>query len=560
MKRSAVHAILAFIAIVNFYCSSFAAGETAEKPIAILIYASNPLYYELNLSSALSQKYNNFRIFYIDDGLHSWVLEGIYYWIREHDTQRRVTIITDHQQKGLLGNYWSIIHKYIEDDEIVIHLRADDWFEHEHVLKHINELYQDESTWMTYAQFMVYPTMQPGYCKQYPESVVLDNSWRKQSLLLPYSHLCTFYGRLFKNIKLQDFIERNGFFPCAFESAFMYPMLEMAGNHVQFVPELLYIYNKRGINVPAEQNIYLKMAVARYIQEKQEYKPLRTLSCEAVQCDGVDIIVFSFNRPMQLYALLESIERHMSGVGNISILYRVTNDEYERGYKLVKDRFKKVKFVPQIMTPRNEFKMQTVELVRQSSAYLMFGVDDIIVKDKINLKDCVSWIEKTKAYGFYLRLGKNIKKCYFPQAPINPDSSIKPYIELDHHVCAWEFQHGSHDWKYPNTLDMTIYRRDTALAPLTNLLYQTPNMLEGLWFGIADYQGIGLSYSFSKIVNLPLNVVQDDEFNNPHTIDIAPEKLLRLFLDGLKIDIDAVYQINNESAHIDFIPPLVVRI
>ena len=52
-----------------------------------------------------------------------------------------------------------------------------------------------------------------------------------------------------------------------------------------------------------------------------------------------DFVIFSYNRPLQLYAFLESIEKYVAGIGSIQVIYRVSDDSYEEGYKVVKKEF-----------------------------------------------------------------------------------------------------------------------------------------------------------------------------------------------------------------------------
>ena len=41
-----------------------------------------------------------------------------------------------------------------------------------------------------------------------------------------------------------------------------------------------------------------------------------------------DLIIFSFNRPMQLYALLESVEKYLTGIEETVIIYRAGNERF----------------------------------------------------------------------------------------------------------------------------------------------------------------------------------------------------------------------------------------
>ena len=42
-----------------------------------------------------------------------------------------------------------------------------------------------------------------------------------------------------------------------------------------------------------------------------------------------DLVVFSKDRPLQLYAFLESVETYITDLETISVIYRVTSSAYE---------------------------------------------------------------------------------------------------------------------------------------------------------------------------------------------------------------------------------------
>ena len=55
----------------------------------------------------------------------------------------------------------------------------------------------------------------------------------------------TFITELFLKIKEVDHKDKNGeFFDIVYDEAMQQPLLEMAGRHVEYIPELCYLYNK----------------------------------------------------------------------------------------------------------------------------------------------------------------------------------------------------------------------------------------------------------------------------------------------------------------------------
>lgn len=275
-------------------------------------------------------------------------------------------------------------------------------------------------------------------------------------------------------------------------------------------------------------------------------------SCKA----GVDVIVFSYNRPMQLYAFIESFNKYVRGDYAIHVLYLVDNEQFNYGYSLVSEAFKRVNFVRQKNNAFYfDFKAQLLRIFFNGHHdYTIFAVDDIMVTDYIDLSRCIAVLEQTNSYAFLLRLGLNIHKS-FPDILQNVPSDVR----IDDDILQWQFDNGSVDWRYPNNLDLTLYRKKDIEYPLVHLAYANPNQLEGQWqSNFNDLSKLGLCFEHSKMVNIPLNQVQK-VCQVPHMNAYTPEQLLAYFLEGKKIDIEPLFKIHNESPHMAYYPLFVSR-
>lgn len=275
------------------------------------------------------------------------------------------------------------------------------------------------------------------------------------------------------------------------------------------------------------------------------------------EVEQADLVIFSFDRPLQLYALLESVALYMQGVHSISLIYRTSNDRYEKAYQEVQSTFPHVNFLKQEGT--SDFKPLTLHVLHSlPMEHLLFAVDDNIVKDKVDLNECVKWMEKTQAYGFYLKLGSHLNFCYSLNRPQrNPPSS-----QVNEDIYAWEFDSSEHDWNYPNTLDMTLYRKKDFLPLFESLNYTNPNWLEYRWASWWVHHLLpnrfGLFYQDSKILNIPLNRVQKEMLNRTMNL-YSQEELLEKFEEGLKLDVKDLYQVKNPSVHFEYEPKFILR-
>lgn len=272
----------------------------------------------------------------------------------------------------------------------------------------------------------------------------------------------------------------------------------------------------------------------------------------------VDFVIFSYNRAIQLYAFLESVEKYVAGVGVASIIYRADTDAHKQAYQVVKDRFPSYNYRRQGANPRADFKALTLQLSFNTgnSSYIVYGVDDIVVKDYCDLADCAQLLEKHNAYAFYLRLGTNLNYCY----SLHQNQPVPLLQEVDSDVFAWHFRQGTGDWGYPHSVDMTIVRKSDIISHFTHMSYYSPNTLEERWSSYAHgiMHKTGLCYGFSKIVNFPLNLVQHD-WNNRHMSEYTADQLLTIFNQGQKIDIEPIHQMNNSGAHSEYSPTFIAR-
>ena len=273
--------------------------------------------------------------------------------------------------------------------------------------------------------------------------------------------------------------------------------------------------------------------------------------------EKADLVIFSYDRPLQLYALLESVHKYITGLGETHVIYRASNDAYAQAYDQVRTTFSSAQFARQGDNPAADFKPLTLKATFDSpNNYILFAVDDIVVKDFVSLGECINALEKMNAYGFFLRLGTNLSECYSLQCkqPVPPLKEVAPGI------FAWKFSEGRCDWAYPHTVDITLYRKKDISEDLRSLFYRSPNYLEGTWHSRSGriMHRFGLCFVHSKIVNIPLNKVQTDN-DNIHMNLLSPLELRQLFEQGMKMDISLLYKIDNKGAHMAYKPTFILR-
>lgn len=245
-----------------------------EKQFYIIIPSYNNIkWYQRNLDMlfAQDQHHNNWHAIYIDDHSTDGTGPAVEHYVHEHHFDHKVTVIKNEQNRGALANLYFAIHS-CPNDAIILTYDGDDWFYDEHVLEYLNSIYQDPNVWLTYGQYVEYPSGNLGICAPFPENVVKKSSYRKETWVS--SHLRTFYAGLFKNIKQEDLMWEGTFFPMTWDLAIMFPMLEMAGHHVRFIDRILYVYNLDNPINDWKKNLTLMYQLNNYIRKKPKYAAL----------------------------------------------------------------------------------------------------------------------------------------------------------------------------------------------------------------------------------------------------------------------------------------------
>jgi hypothetical protein len=254
----------------------------------------------------------------------------------------------------------------------------------------------------------------------------------------------------------------------------------------------------------------------------------------------LNAVIFSKDRPMQLHLLLESILKNFK-VDNclINILYKSSNDEYNRGYNTIRDLY------PQFNYEKEEnFKEDLVSLLTDSQYTVFFTDDDIIYKSLRLTKDELHNIFMlTEANCFSLRLGLNTTHCY-TQQKLNKLNNYKTHnffydVDLIEPVISWKVKDGTNDYAYPMSVDGHIFKTEYIKNLCEVLEYNNPNLFEGFLSNFGKPEMIISSYEHSKLVK---NTIKN------HT----NEDLIEMYLDAVVINLNKLNftEVNGSSQEI----------
>ena len=514
--------------------ASLAAISREEKPFVLIVPSyNNSSFIEHNLRSIFTQNYQNYRIIYIDDHSSDDTYAKAKKLIQELGQETRVLLIHNEQNQGALANIYNAIHS-CKDHEIIVLIDGDDFLAHENVLKILNDAYQDADVWMTYGNFLDYPSYRqfPVSCKPLPETVIKKNSFRKHEWIS--SHLRTFYASLFKKIALEDLVYRGHFYPMGWDLAFMLPLLEMSGSHTKFISDILYLYNRQNPISDHRVNFPFQQECAMSVRSRKTYSNLEQLPCEQEATALADLLILSSGRPLQLYALLESIDHYVEGVNKISVLYP-RSPQLTHCFEEIKKDFPHVHF----LSIEGDFKAAFLKVVDKASfetgSYLLLAQEDLLIKDFVNLNESIAVLQKTKTPALYFSLGTHLnltadRKIHQDLPPLLPLRALSAKEPLN----GWQLSMGNGDWKEAGPLDMVLYPREQVKEVVAKLHFTDPASLEESWKKTRPLESLGVFYSYSKSLK-----------------SLPSQEITQAFESGLKIDIRPFFQVPNSSKKVE---------
>lgn len=529
------------------------ASEVKEEKSFVIVIPSynNQAYVERNLTSVIEQKYQNYRVIYIDDASTDDTYNKVVAFIENHGCEERFTLIHNQTNyKALYNLYYAI--QSANNDEIIVLLDGDDQLAHPGVLGLLNQYYNDENVWLTYGQYITYPQFEKGMCRETFLKALSRGKIRHPGMFVKktdwvFSHLRTFYAGLFKRIHLRDLLYQGKFFGSAWDLAIMFPMLEMAREHAVFIPEVLYIYNREtplnDDKLRQQEQLFFNDLIRTFSPyQRLHVHPTSPISLEKT----AHLVIFSEDSPLQLYAFLESLEKYANGFHKIMIYYQAEEEACKRAYLFNEERFKHCSFMhikkgDQI--PLREQLLQTLSAL--DGNYVALVDDTCIIKDILNVEHAISLLEMTGAFGFYCNLGLHIQNLPETMVPVGSSSF------------AWELSRADNAWNANSLLQMSLFRVSDIMQEVKNQKFTNISDLRKLSKASSKGTSMGLCYKDSKAVIIPMKMIKID--TREEIVLYTNSELTERFLDGFKMDITSVFQMKNSSPLVEHYPKFILR-
>jgi hypothetical protein len=271
----------------------------------------------------------------------------------------------------------------------------------------------------------------------------------------------------------------------------------------------------------------------------------------------ITTIIFSFDRPMQLQILLESIEKFdIVYQLEVNILYAFSGEEFEKAYEQVKEKYYNFNWINENWFPKrfvfpifpmywhnyywwvkkrynrwinSRFKPQLLSILSISKCkFVMFLTDDSLFYKNIEINPELLYkiTLYPKYFSYSLRHGTNIVGGNYENFS---DRITWQLISTDNNS----------EWSYPFSVDGHIYAKDEVMKILFRVLFKNPNTLEG---NVACYVKEHKLFNSmvanreSCLVGFELNRVQ--QIINNHNLNINTTLMNNYFLNGYRLVLD----------------------
>jgi glycosyltransferase involved in cell wall biosynthesis len=451
MKNKAVFnkIIITLCSVASFFISvnsHIMANNDTYKTFEIVIPSfNNERWAEANLRSVCFQNYpeDKYHVTYINDASTDRTQEIVTGFIKQHHLEKKVTLINNTINKGQMENRYRAFHN-LPSTTIIAECDGDDFYAHNNVLQELNALYQDPATWMLYTiKYKQVPQEKTITQKTFTAQEIAQNTLRN-FWHVPTVSLRSYYAWLFKQIKLKDLLYNGRFYPVLTDPAYMLTMLEMAGEHNQFVDKVLYLYNTvNPISVRKKYDSDFRKKVYDDISGKKPYQRLNApiQTTETAQSGPIELIICT-SSSKALANLLDEAQEKLPGINKCQAFLEQPSDT-------------SMQFQPKTQLPftfnctmfnshQDTLKDILKNYLSQTSSHtiVLATKDTLAINQPINLTECIDTLTNTFAAIFYLHQLKEISLEETPHVQVKNTiwagqfNYIQPYIGAGTLLCT----------------------------------------------------------------------------------------------------------------------------
>lgn len=264
-----------------------------------------------------------------------------------------------------------------------------------------------------------------------------------------------------------------------------------------------------------------------------------------MRSNDLHFIIFSMNRACQLDAFLKSMCTMFPEYSciHITILYKVTSNDYEKGYDIVK-----LEYNSNIEFYRETILRNDLDLLvgKYNEKYVAFFCDDDIWKYpfSLNFKEFDEFDKNNNIVTFSLRMSPLIRKCH----PMGNIDTPPPKFENSLYIWNWTNSSMTGDWNYPMSVDGHIFKTELIKYYIKTTAFRNVTEFEGYIAAKPPrHLPLMICCKDSPIFNIPMNIAS--EISSNINMNVTKEYLNERFLKGDRIDTGFYIGFKNISPH-----------
>ncbi|PUE31187.1 hypothetical protein B9Z35_09190 [Limnohabitans sp. Jir61] len=268
------------------------------------------------------------------------------------------------------------------------------------------------------------------------------------------------------------------------------------------------------------------------IQRACAVKELVEIECCKLE-QGLVCVVFSKDRALQLHALLNTYFICVKNPVPVFVIYAVSSDEHEKAYREVEEIFFNRSVTVTFVNESHNFRtslLSVLDNVKVTSIF--FLVDDIVFIRPFDLSIVANLDSRHTTLS--LRHSPNLRRSYTANVSQLPPNFFQSEISPDLLMFAW-FERGC-EWSDPWSVDGHILSTAEVRVLSRISKFKAPNSYEVALKTFNDLmtQRVGVCFRESKILNLPINRVQNEIQNLSGSVSAL--FLLEQWNNGMMID------------------------
>jgi hypothetical protein len=247
--------------------------------------------------------------------------------------------------------------------------------------------------------------------------------------------------------------------------------------------------------------------------------------------EKIKLLIWSKDRACQLHLLLEGIQKHLPEIFDITVLMKITSEDFSRGYYKLTSQFPKIYW----QTETN-FHNDTISILDD----LTYNTVCLSTDDMVSFKTPPTFPCCNLSVGevFSFRLGFNTRIQNHINGMIQPELNGH---KIRNNIVSWNalLYNPIMNYGYPFSMDMHAYNKTQLVNLIQQFNFNNSTELEGNLFRYREHCPYMYSFEHSVAVNIPLNKLSNTQYEG-EKVSYTMSELNDIYLSGRKISLEHI--------------------